>query len=992
MRAIPWSPSLRNGMRSNPWSPGNKRQKDEIRAAIVPVDIGTVDDELEFGDWHGKGECHSIKAQYSIESGRSFFASIDHGILYAKIDSMTSTDELAFRAKQEYADGTIITHDGETIGEITKSLGKGGMGSVFELKLAAGDRVAAKSVRADLSKDQQEKLEKALAKEVAIAFSAGRAPQIASVIRVLIPFPDIDTTVTGLLLLCDLVDGGDLEEAMHSGKKWASGSLVQDYTGGKLYSKEGTATWPLASITLQILLGLNHLHRHDIIHQDFKPANLMLCNDGGVKIADFGLAAFSSKSDADPWTKRTEENGVLCATFEGGTKEYFSPEQRTIADEWTKCSAEVGARRAFRERWQLTVGTSDLYQAAMTIVEMHALELPDVKALPTSKPRVRPLDFAIRCATRTPASEILQFSPKETQKWFVDKDILQLPKLAGKNLERKLIKEGVDGARVIHWKEGDRAWREVQNCLGLNIASAKQLYNALCRNISTPSNAMHPRISNLIAGGEGATSMNDMLSFSSREVHCWLEEKNIELTGKLEPGRLEREGVDGKQLIEWKEHNAGRFATLGLTDACATESLRAIRRYIVDDRAATTHASGDKRTSRRDLLLFSPKQVEHWLKERRIELVGKLTAGSVTGARIVALKQHENGCDEAKRVFKLTDDSAKQFYDAVCRHVGGRACLADNVCARPVTALQSLQILGARWEEHENKLDLDLAHGYLDVPESARQTDVHDHADEDVASTLGDLAKRSVLCVAPFPDPCITRHDRTNLCRYISFCSRLYMPPLCSLVHGEAFADALEVCAEWLGVASPAGNGHVQAINAYCSLWKRYGQRLPREIDLSRKAHVHWKPSMLHGSQEVVIARLLHSLTYGGAMPLLKTIDFTEQQQLEGPVLEMLLGVHKNQAYSVFAHFCCFARQYTRASRITPVNHGKTASKYEEMSFPEQLTTLSLGNCCGITRGTIPSLIGRCQMLKVLNLSNCHREGAFHVTACPRHTSHTPNT
>lgn len=43
-------------------------------------------------------------------------------------------------------------------------------------------------------------------------------------------------------------------------------------------------------IVLQILRGVNHLHRLCIIHRDLKPANLLIGENGLIKLADFGLA------------------------------------------------------------------------------------------------------------------------------------------------------------------------------------------------------------------------------------------------------------------------------------------------------------------------------------------------------------------------------------------------------------------------------------------------------------------------------------------------------------------------------------------------------------------------------------------------------------------------------------------------------------------------------------------------------------------------------
>jgi len=68
-------------------------------------------------------------------------------------------------------------------------------------------------------------------------------------------------------------------------------------------------------IIRQILNGLAAAHAKDIVHRDVKPANIMLTNDGQVKIIDFGLAKLKGRS-------------VLTKTGTTmGTVAYMSPEQ-----------------------------------------------------------------------------------------------------------------------------------------------------------------------------------------------------------------------------------------------------------------------------------------------------------------------------------------------------------------------------------------------------------------------------------------------------------------------------------------------------------------------------------------------------------------------------------------------------------------------------------------------------------------------------------------
>jgi serine/threonine protein kinase len=127
--------------------------------------------------------------------------------------------------------------------------------------------------------------------------------------------------------------------------------MVMEYVQAKTISEwlrekgRFTASETIA-IGSQIINAIRHAHKVGVIHRDIKPNNVLLCEDGTVKVMDFGLA----KVIQEQGTQNTVTHAAA------GTLYYMSPEQ-------VKGLKNVDKR-------------SDIYSIGMTLYEMLAGRTP----------------------------------------------------------------------------------------------------------------------------------------------------------------------------------------------------------------------------------------------------------------------------------------------------------------------------------------------------------------------------------------------------------------------------------------------------------------------------------------------------------------------------------------------------------------------------------------------------------------------------------------
>ncbi len=118
------------------------------------------------------------------------------------------------------------------------------------------------------------------------------------------------------------LDHPNIVKVIDYGKYVGTPYLVMPYlSGGTLKQKLGKPIfWHEAvKLILPITRALGYAHQQGIVHRDVKPSNIILTTNGGLMLADFGVAKILLDD---------EETADLTATGIGiGTPEYMSPEQ-----------------------------------------------------------------------------------------------------------------------------------------------------------------------------------------------------------------------------------------------------------------------------------------------------------------------------------------------------------------------------------------------------------------------------------------------------------------------------------------------------------------------------------------------------------------------------------------------------------------------------------------------------------------------------------------
>lgn len=200
--------------------------------------------------------------------------------------------ERGLELRGELAPATVAPGelDGTVLGgkyKILRRIGSGGIGVVYSAEhIGLGNTVAVKVLRGAAARD---------ASEIA------RLRREAQV-QVTVEHPNVIRTF-------------DLDQ-MPDGSLYVVMELLKGRTLADKLAREGAIASGFAiPVFVQVCRALAAAHQKGVIHRDLKPGNIFLCDDGSVKVLDFGMSKLQSAESL------TQEGYTL------GTPEYMAPEQ-----------------------------------------------------------------------------------------------------------------------------------------------------------------------------------------------------------------------------------------------------------------------------------------------------------------------------------------------------------------------------------------------------------------------------------------------------------------------------------------------------------------------------------------------------------------------------------------------------------------------------------------------------------------------------------------
>jgi len=208
------------------------------------------------------------------------------GLLDIMVEAKVLTRSQSVRLLKELGDSTKKF---EIPGyQVLERLGKGSMGVVLKARQTSVDRIVAVKILLDALAQNKEFI-KRFDREAKIAAKLSHNNVV------------------------NAIDAGEVNGHHYFVMEYVEGGTIKDTLDKKEVFEEKAAL----NIVLAVAEALQHAHQRGLIHRDIKPENVILTKDGGVKLADLGLARLTAD---EKWAM--SEAGMAI-----GTPYYISPEQ-----------------------------------------------------------------------------------------------------------------------------------------------------------------------------------------------------------------------------------------------------------------------------------------------------------------------------------------------------------------------------------------------------------------------------------------------------------------------------------------------------------------------------------------------------------------------------------------------------------------------------------------------------------------------------------------
>ena len=117
-----------------------------------------------------------------------------------------------------------------------------------------------------------------------------------------------------------IIDRGEWENGLYIAMEFIQGISLRQFILDKSLSNEKAV-----KIILDVASALLHLHSHGVIHRDLKPDNILITDEGRIKLIDFGIAYLVDEALQEEY----KIGGFM------GTPSYMSPEQLTAPESAT---------------------------------------------------------------------------------------------------------------------------------------------------------------------------------------------------------------------------------------------------------------------------------------------------------------------------------------------------------------------------------------------------------------------------------------------------------------------------------------------------------------------------------------------------------------------------------------------------------------------------------------------------------------------------------